>query len=68
MWGHEYVITSLLEIAVKEKNEAAPISWGYPSSYLIHGHASCLPGRSTSSAVHHFGSEIIKHTGERERV
>ena len=28
---------------------------GVPSSYLIHGHASCLPGRSPSSDVHHFG-------------
>jgi hypothetical protein len=32
-----------------------PHQLGVPSSYLIHGHASCLPGRSPSSAVHHFG-------------
>ena len=33
VWGHEYVITSLLEIAVsKNKNEAAPISWGVLST------------------------------------
>ena len=55
-WGHEYVITSLLENAVSWKiNEAASHRGGSPQPTLIHGHALCLCGRRPSSAVHHFG-------------
>ena len=38
----------------EHKNEVPP-SVGQPLSTLIHDHASCLPGRRPSSAVHHFG-------------
>ena len=56
MWGHEYVITSLLENVVSWKiNEGGRRSEAYPQSTLIHGHALCLSGRRPSSAVHHFG-------------
>jgi hypothetical protein len=48
MWGHGYVITSLLNIAVsRESNEVVP--------NLIRSHAPRLPGRSPSSVVHLFG-------------
>ncbi len=56
-WGHEYVITSLLENAVilETIKQKGSLRWRPPSPTLIHGHAPCLSGRRPSSAVHHFG-------------
>ena len=56
VWGHEYVITSLLENAVSWKTKrGGPPSVVVLSTYLIQSHAPCLSGRRPSSAVHHFG-------------
>jgi hypothetical protein len=38
-----------------------------PSSTLIHDHASCLPGRRPSSAVHHFGEECLSVKRKEKR-
>jgi hypothetical protein len=51
--GVTNVITSLLEIPVRE-NRSAPIPWGYSRPNLIRSHAPRLPGRRPSSAVHLF--------------
>jgi hypothetical protein len=56
VWGHEYVITSLLEIPVLDnKKEVSPFRWGYSRPNLIRSHAQRLSGTRPSSAVHHFG-------------
>jgi hypothetical protein len=56
VWGHEYVITSLLENAVSwKKLKRGEPHRRFTSPTLIHGYALCLSGRRPSSAVHHFG-------------
>jgi hypothetical protein len=55
-WGHEYVITSLLENAVilETIKKEGSLHRRPLHSTLIRGYAPCLPGRRPSSAVHHF--------------
>ena len=63
MWGHEYVITSLLENAVSWsiiKERGRPQRANLQPT-LIQGHAPCLSGRRPSSALHHFGLSLLSH-------
>jgi hypothetical protein len=55
VWGHEYVITSLLANAIFVENQkpgGLPQEAHLPPT-LIHGYEPCLCGIRPSSAVHH---------------
>jgi hypothetical protein len=57
LWGHGYVSTSLLKIAISENKRGGPhYQLGVLSPNLIRSHAPRLPGTRPSSAVHLFGT------------